>query len=163
MAMTTIEENNIIGKACAIIKDFENFKEFAYLDSGGVWTYGYGFTKTQTGNPVKKNDWINKNDSDKFIEKIVKSDFEEIKKLLKQNLNKNQLSALLSFVYNIGVTRFRRSTLLSLINKKADENTVSKEFLKWVYDNGQIVRGLQNRRIKEVAIYFTKEIGTLNL
>lgn len=161
--MTTIEENNIIGKACAIIKDFEKFKEFAYLDSGGVWTYGYGFTKTPMGNPVKKNDWINKNDSDKFIEKIVKSDFEEIKKVIKQNLNKNQLSALLSFVYNIGLTRFRRSTLLSLINKKADENTISKEFLKWVYDNGQIVRGLQNRRSKEVNIYFTKEIGNLNL
>lgn len=158
-----ISEDLLFSKAVTIIKDFENFKEWAYLDSGGVWTYGYGFTKTPNGNTVKKGDHINKSDADLFIKEIIKKDYYQIKYLVKQMLNFNQWSALLSFVYNIGVTRFKRSTLLSYINKKQSEDVIKKEFMRWVYDNGQIVKGLQNRRRKEVAIYFTTELGKLNL
>ena len=98
-----------------------------------------------------------------FIKKIILKDYLQLQHLVKFPLNEYQWIALLSFVYNIGITRFSRSTLLSKINKQAGKDEITKEFKKWVYANGQVVKGLQNRRNKEIAKYFYSEPGRLDL
>lgn len=153
----------LIIKAANFIKELEGFKPIAYLDSGGVWTYGVGFTRTPNGTKVKKGDYINEADSLVFLRKIITSDLQQIKQLIKVPLGSYQWIALLSFVYNIGVTRFTTSTLLQKINNSAGKEEISKEFKKWIYANGQVVKGLQNRRNKEINLYYTEDIASLNL
>lgn len=158
-----ISSDLLIIKAANLIRELENFKPLAYLDSGGVWTYGIGFTRTPNGLKVQKGDYINEPDSMIFLRKIIASDLQKIKQLIKVPLGSYQWIALLSFVYNIGVTRFAKSTILKKINNSSGKDDISREFKKWIYDNGQVVKGLQNRRNKEVSIYFTEEIGNLYL
>lgn len=153
----------LIIKAATFIKELEGFKPLAYLDSGGKWTYGIGFTKTPNGSTVKKGDYISEPNSMIFLRKIIASDLQRIKELIRVPLGSYQWIALLSFVYNIGITRFTTSTLLKKINNSAGKEEISREFKKWIYDNGQVVKGLQNRRNKEVNLYFTEEIGNLYL
>ena len=82
-------------------------------------------------------------------------DAAEIKKLVNPYLNSNQLNALISFVYNVGINGFRNSTMLKLLNAGADKQTVANEFDRWVYDNGVKVQGLVNRRIAEKKLFLT--------
>ena len=158
-----ITQDLLLIKASVFIEELEGFKEYAYLDSAGIWTYGIGFTKTPGGNAIQKYDRISKADSHKFLQKIVLNDLLQIQKVVQVPLNDYQWIALLSFVYNIGNTRFRRSTILSKINKQAGKEEITKEFRKWVYAKGQLIKGLQNRRNKEISKYFYSETGKLNL
>ena len=71
-------------------------------------------------------------------------------------LTQNQYDALVSFVFNVGVTAFKYSTLKKYINAKQYKKA-SDEFLKWnkMTDNGvkKEVAGLTNRRISEKALF----------
>ena len=72
------------------------------------------------------------------------------------DLTQNQYDALVSFVFNVGITAFRFSTLKKYINGKQYKKA-SDEFLKWnkmtVAGVKKEVRGLTNRRIAEKALF----------
>ena len=158
-----ISQDLLIIKASNFISDLEGFREYAYLDSAGIWTYGFGFTKTPNGYKVGQFDRISKDKSLDFIKKIILKDYLQLQHLVKVPLNEYQWVALLSFVYKLGITRFSRSTLLSKINKQAGKDDITTEFKKWIYANGQVVKGLQNRRNKEIAKYFFSWNAKLDL
>lgn len=158
-----ISQDLLIIKASNFIADLEGFREYAYLDSAGIWTYGFGFTKTPNGNKVSQFDRISKDKSLAFIKTIILIDYLQLQHLVKVPVNEYQWVALLSFVYNIGIPRFSRSALLSKINKQAGQDEITKEFKKWIYANGQVITGLQNRRNKEIAKYFFTWSGKLDL
>ena len=126
-----ISQDLLIIKASNFITDLEGFREYAYSDSAVIWTYGFGFTTTPNGNKVGQFDRISKDKSLDFIKKIILKDYLQLQHLVKVPLNEYQWIALLSFVYNIGITRFSRSTLLSQINKQAGKDEITKEFKKW--------------------------------
>lgn len=79
-----------------------------------------------------------------------------IKPLIKVPLTKNQQVALASFVFNIGVPRFKSSTMLKLINQ-GKLREASLEFPRWIYVtiNGkkQVSEGLRARRLREQALF----------
>ena len=158
-----ISQDLLLIKASNFIADLEDFREYAYLDSAGIWTYGFGFTKTPNGNKVWQFDRISKDTSLAFIKTIILKDYLQLQHLVQVPLNEYQYVALLSFVYNIGITRFSRSTLLSKINKNAGQVEITREFKKWVYADGQVIKGLQNRRNKEITKYFFSWSGKLDL
>ena len=158
-----ISQDLLLIKAANFIADLEGFREYAYLDSAGIWTYGFGFTITPNGNKVGQYDRISRDRSLDFLKTIILKDYLQINHLVRVPLNEYQWIALLSFVYNIGVPRFSRSTLLSQINKQAGKEEITREFKRWIYANGQLIKGLQNRRNKEIAQYFFTWSGTLNL
>lgn len=150
-----ITENLLFHKTAVFITELEEYRENAYLDSGGVWTYGIGFTKTPTGQRVKNGDRINIDDCKLHLMNIILNDYYKIKNLVKVSLSVNQWTALLSFVYNISVTAFAKSTILKMINNNSPNEIIIREFSRWVYDNGQVVNGLKNRRKKEIARYLS--------
>ena len=128
----------------------------AYQDSGGVWTIGWGSTYDfDKQRKVLPGDKITQVQAQKWLEMETSKDAAEIKKLVNPYLNSNQLNALISFVYNVGINGFRNSTMLKLLNAGADKQTVANEFDRWVYDNGVKVQGLVNRRIAEKKLFLT--------
>jgi hypothetical protein len=82
----------------------------------------------------------------------------EIRKAVIGELSPPQYAALISFVSNLGMENFKKSTLLKKIN---DRNfaAATSEFHRWIYSKGKPDLNLIKRR-KEETLLFTR--GTLN-
>lgn len=75
-------------------------------------------------------------------------------------LNQNQFDALASFVYNIGATAFRNSTLLKLLNQ-GDYAGAAGQFGRWNMFGGHVNAGLVARRKSEAA-QFTSPVADVS-
>jgi lysozyme len=130
-----------------LIKKWEGLKLEAYQDGGGVWTIGWGHTKTaQSGMKISRSE------AERLLKEDLKWVEKAIKDLVKVKLSQNELDALSSFVFNVGATQFRSSTLLKKLNR-GDKTGAANELLRWVYDNGKVVQGLKNRREDERSYF----------
>lgn len=139
-----------------IIAQFEGLRLEAYPDSAGVWTIGYGTTKNpDTGAKIKQGDKITKAKALEWLKKDTASFQAGVKKLVKVPINDNQLAALTSLAYNIGLTAFSRSTLLRLLNSKVNKELVAAQFLRWNRAGGKVVKGLTIRRQLESDLFLT--------
>lgn len=136
-----------------LIKQFESLKLTAYDDGGGVWTIGYGSTIINH-KPVKKGDIITLEQANLAFDSDISIFQNNVLKLIKKPLNQNQFDSIISLVYNIGLTNFKKSTLLKKLNINPDDITIKDEFLKWKFDNGKMIQGLLNRRIIEASNYY---------
>ena len=139
---------DISAKGYDMIKFFEGLKLQAYLDTGGVWTIGYGTIKYPNGTRVNKGDTCTEPQALEWLINDSKWVDACLDKHIKVKLNQNQFDALASFVYNIGETAFVKSTMLSLINANK-LNDAALQFDRWVNDNGKRIQGLVNRRSAE--------------
>lgn len=137
----------------ALIRSFEGCKLRAYKDSGGVWTIGYGTTRI-AGQPIKPTLTISQAEAEILLQAQVEEHWLAAEKhiLHADELSQYQVDALASFVYNVGVGAFSKSTLLKLLNKGLDMHAAD-EFLKWNKDNGRVVRGLTRRRHAERQMF----------
>ena len=147
---------DISEKGFSIIKEFEGFESEAYLDTGGVWTIGYGTIKYPNGVRVKKGDKCTKEQAESWLKNDSKWVDACLDKYVKVSINQNQFDALASLVYNIGETAFVKSTLLEKLNK-GDFKGAADQFDRWVNDNGKRIQGLVNRRAKEKLLFLTKQ------
>lgn len=77
---------------------------------------------------------------------------------LNLSLRQCQWDAIVSFVFNVGIGNFKSSTLLAKIRINPDDNSIMDEFLRWVYANGKVMRGLQKRRLTEMKLYFSDKL-----
>lgn len=139
-----------------IIAQFEGLRLKAYQDTAGVWTIGYGTTKNpDTGQKIKEGDTITKAKALDWLKKDTAAFKAGVEKLVKVPVNDNQLAALTSLAYNIGLTAFGRSTLLRYLNSNVAKEQVAAQFLRWNRSGGQIVRGLTIRRKLESDLFLT--------
>lgn len=134
-----------------LLKELEGFRKEAYKDTGGVWTIGYGTTRV-SGKPVEAGLTCTESQAQAWLSDDIAWAQTAVNKLVKVPLKQGMFDALVSFVYNVGEEQFRRSTLLRLLNLK-QYIEASKQFAQWKYDNGKVVNGLINRRIKETAMF----------
>lgn len=65
--------------------------------------------------------------------------------------NPNQIAALLSFIYNLGIGNYKISTLRKKINKELFYEA-SLEFAKWNKANAKVMKGLTRRRKAEANL-----------
>lgn len=141
-------------KAFDIIKVFEGERLQAYPDTGGIWTIGYGTTvNPDTGKPIKEGDTIDKATAERWLKQDIEKRQYALSKLIKVPVNANQLAALTSLAYNIGLGAFQTSTLLKLLNRNATKLQVADEFLKWNKIKGTVSKGLSNRRKLERDLF----------
>ena len=131
------------------IKGHEGFRAKAYKCPADVWTIGYGHTLN-----VKSTDVINKSQGEYFLRQDVEHAEREINKH-NLKLNQNQFDALVSFVFNLGVGNFAKSTLLRKAKVNTNDPSIRNEFGRWVYAGGKVLPGLVKRRNEEADLYFT--------
>lgn len=148
-----MEIDKALELALSAIKQFEGCKLKAYLDTGGVWTIGWGSTHYNDASSIKQGDVIDQAKADDLLSEQVKGYYITVKKM-PVILTNTQIAALTSFCYNEGIRRFTTSTLYTMVIKDPHNSNIANEFLKWDYDNGKINQGLLNRRKKEAEIYF---------
>lgn len=144
-------------KGYDLIKRFEGYSDRPYKCPAGISTIGYGNTYYPNGTKVKITDpKITKEYANEILAHIADEFAADVLKLVKSKISVNQLNALTSFAYNVGVNNLAKSTLLKLVNINPNDAMIAKEFLKWNKAGGKVLNGLTNRRIAESALYFTK-------
>ena len=138
--------------AYELIKQFEGLRLEAYLCPAGIWTIGYGHTSG-----VSPNSFITIQEADEYLHRDVAAIEIQLNKL-NLSLRQCQWDAIVSFVFNVGIGNFKASTLLAKIRINPDDNSIIDEFLRWVYANGKVMRGLQKRRLTEMKLYFSDKL-----
>lgn len=141
------------GIAVDIIKEFEGFKANEYLDLAGIRTIGWGTTNFDKN--IKK---VTKQEAEAYLNRDISIILNDLRKIIKVPLNHNQWAALISFVYNVGITAFKHSTLLKLINAQKNIYEIETEFMKWKHVGKKVVEGLVNRRRKEFLLFSKKAL-----
>lgn len=147
-----------------MIKSFEACRLEAYQDSGGVWTIGWGHARQ-----VRRGDICTAAQAESwFLEDIGGTELIVLNCLPDVELNDNQLSALVSFVYNVGLgykgikdgflslVSGKPSTLLACLRAR-DFAGAAAEFPKWCKIRGTPSDGLLRRRVAEQALFLKPE------
>jgi len=117
---------NISENGIKILMLREGSRNKAYKDTKGIWTIGVG----HTGPEVKAGlVWTDKQVMDAFKQDIRTSEL-AINVSVLVALTQNQYDALVSFVFNVGVNAFKRSTMLRFINLK-QFTKAQQEFDRW--------------------------------
>ncbi|MDN4163958.1 lysozyme [Cytophagales bacterium LB-30] len=93
---------------------------------------------------------ITLNESEMLFDADLKWSIDAVKKHVKVPLTQNQFDALVSFVYNIGESQFKTSSVLKNINAGIQGETIKENFLAWNRPPSAFAR-----RKKEVELYFT--------
>lgn len=146
------QENLIVdGKPTSVvdidsIKKWEGLRLEGYMPTpNDVPTIGYGHTKTAKMGMVI---------TEKQAEDLLRQDLswvrEVISKEVKVPLTQKQYDALASFIFNVGGSAFRKSTMLRKLNA-SDYVGAANEFPRWDKQKGTTLLGLTRRRAYEKA------------
>lgn len=154
-----IYSNTYTENAVNIIKKFEQFKSTPYQNKGDKPTIGFGTTEYvssdgKTRKPVTMKDAyeISEDLADDYIRNylnfVVMPSLNNY--LRKRNLNRNQIDALVSIMYNKGNTAFLNSPIFTAVNKNPKDPNLQKIFLA---DAAGKDPGILARRKEEWKLY----------
>ena len=129
-------KDEFLPQALDIIREFEGFREQAYVDTDGTPVIGYGLSRVD-GRKVNLGDRISVAKADSVLTKEVQHLQDKIESMVQVELNSNQLSALTSFAFNVGIYGLESSTLLKKLNT-GDYLGAAAEFTRW---NKATIRG----------------------
>ena len=141
-----------------LIKQFEGCKLLAYRDPGSKdglpITIAYGATMYEDGTKIKLGDVITQERANSLLQLDIDKRTNALA-AMNLNLNSNQFDAITSFVYNVGISAFESSTMLKKIKANPNDATIKSEFMKWIKNNGNVMKGLITRRTLEANLYFS--------
>ena len=145
--------------ALRLIKRWEGCHLKAYPDpgtGGDPWTIGWG----STGPGIRKGVVWTQQQADDRLEADVRKFMDGVSKAVTAPLMENQLGALTSLAYNIGLGAFQKSTLLRKLNA-LDYKGAADEFLRWNRAGGRVMKGLTNRRTGERAVFIGPDFSNV--
>ena len=135
-----------------LIKKWEQFRSKAYLCPAGVWTQGYGHTKTVTSTSLDIEEWQ--------AEDLLKTDINVVEIQLKTilsgfKLSQQQYDAIISFCFNLGAGAFKRSNAYGYMIKDINDKRIADSWLTFRNAGGKYLRGLMLRRLDELQLYYS--------
>lgn len=152
-----VSSYQISSETIAQIKLLEGFRARATPLGDGRWAVGYGHVAS-----TKRSSIVTRVQADLLLRYDLNVISEALSALVYTPLNSNQIDALASFVYNIGLDAFEGSTVLRLINAGAllEAATAMEQWCHaTVAGQPQEVDGLIRRRAMEKALFLKPEGG----
>jgi len=157
---------NVSDKAIKMIIHHEGLRLKPYRCPAKLWTIGVGHVlypdqgkmaiNERDGYQLRPED--NRVFTQEEVNNILKADlkrFEQgVDKYITTQLTQGMFDALVSFSFNVGLGTLQRSTLRMKLNR-GDKEGASEELLKYCMAGGKILKGLQNRRIDEKAMFLS--------
>lgn len=137
----------------ALIKEFEGLQVKPYRCPGGVWTIGYGHTRTVQAGMV-----ISEAEADVLLKEDLRLVERAVSRIVQVKLSDNQFAALVSFAFNVGVGNFERSTLVRLLNRGWYDQ-VPAQLMRWNRAAGEVYGGLARRRAAEVKLWKRSDVA----
>ena len=141
-------------EAIKLIRHHEGVRNKPYQCPAKLWTVGIGhligdgktlppeWNKTFTNEEI---DGLLKRDLNRFERGILKM-------LPNVRLRQCEFDALVSFSFNLGLGTFQRSTLRQAL-LRGDKETAMESLMKYCRAGGKVLRGLENRRKDERAMF----------
>lgn len=140
----------------AMLKHFEGWEPLPYDDPAGYCTVGFGhllaLAACATLSPLPHAEGLSAEAGENLLELDTRYARQGVRRLVEVELDDDQFSALSSFVFNIGLEKFSKSTLLSLLNEGAHD-LAAKQLARWVKAGGKVQNGLVARRACEYALF----------
>ena len=140
--------------AAALCRPFEGLRLKPYICPAGYPTIGYGTIYKPDGTKVTMEDApITKETAEEWLLHELRHNY--LAGVLKASptliTNPRALGAMADFAYNLGVARYRSSTLRRKIDVQ-DWDAAKEELMKWVRGGGKVLPGLVKRRTAECAL-----------
>jgi lysozyme len=148
-------QNQALILAADLCRFFEGFSSKPYICPAGYPTIGYGTVYKPDGSkvtmrdqPISRelaNEWLMRELQHNYMAGVLKASPILIR-------NQRLLAAITDFAYNLGVGRYRASTL----KRRVDVNDllgVETELRKWVRGGGKVLPGLVKRRQAEIDLF----------
>ncbi len=152
-----MELRPIYDEGLSVTKFLEGFREMPYNDAARFCTIAYGhLIKRSRCNGNEPEEFRNGISEPKGA-RLLMTDMERaqiaVLTMTKVPLTDGQYAALCDFVYNVGTGNFKKSSLLSVVNKQQFDR-VPSQFRRWAKANGRIIKGLKIRRENEIELFF---------
>jgi lysozyme len=131
--MKHLDQLRISDAGVKVLVEREGLKTTAYLDEVAqppVWTIGIGHTSAAGPPKVTSGMTISEDEAWSIFWTDTERFRAEARKLVTVPLEQHQLDALASFVFNIGTTQFRKSTVLKRLNA-GDYPGAGEAILMW--------------------------------
>jgi lysozyme len=157
---------NVSSEAIKVIQHHEGIRYKAYRCPAKLWTVGVGHVlyPEQGKLPIDQRDGFalrpedNRDFSKDEVDAILKSDLQRFERgvlsFCPVVLSQGMFDGLVSFSFNVGLGTLQRSTLRQKL-LRGDKAGAAEEFLKYCMAGGKILKGLQNRRIDERALFIS--------
>jgi lysozyme len=145
---------NVSDRGIRLIKHHEGVRNKPYRCPAGLWTVGVGHL---IGDGKSLPESWNRTFSEDEINGLLKRDlsgFERgIHKMLpNMPLRQCEFDCLVSFAFNLGLGTFQRSGVRQAL-LRGDKKAAMESLVKYCKAGGKILKGLQNRRLDEKALF----------
>lgn len=148
----------------ALVEWWEEYRREAYRD-GKYWSVGFGHSSSIGTPPAVDEHTIVETIEEArailIVDMKVKAD--EVRRILKVELEPRPFWALCSLDYNTGITKLKQSTLIALINGGIPPVEAAMGFYDFITAGHQYtgervtLRGLARRRLAEWDFFLTKD------
>lgn len=133
-----------------------------YRDKVGIWTIGIGCTYYASGIRVGPTDSpLTLEEAHALFRTVAKLYEDTVWSVTRDDINQNMFDALVSLCYNIGISHFKGSTVLKMVNSSPHNHSIRDAFLAW--DEGRnpvtgklvVLQDLVARRKREAFLYLS--------
>lgn len=145
----------ISSRGIKLIVGYEGFSPKPYTCAGGKVTIGLGHKIL----PTERFTELTFVAAEELLKKDVEIAERGIERLVKKPINQLMFDALVSFVFNIGIGNFNKSSVLLFLNA-GDYYRSALSFHLWNKAGGNFSNGLIKRRAEEVLLFI---IGAIKL
>ena len=136
-----------------LIKKYEGLSLESYKCPMGYWTIGYGNRWMKDGSAVVSGLKITKEYADELLEHFIKTEILPTFKTLGLNhLTQNQKEAVISLIYNIGLSTFLKSKLYTAIKN----NNYAEICKEWDFGFINNLKGIFKRRTEELYLFISE-------
>jgi lysozyme len=156
----------VSAKALEVIRHHEGVRQRPYRCPAKLWTVGVGHVlypeqgklkiEDRDGFPLRPEDY--RLYSMEEVNGILAADLQRFERGVEQfipvKLTQGQFDSLVSFSFNVGLGTLQRSTLRQKV-LRGDMQGAAEELLKYCMAGGKPLKGLQNRRIDERAMFLS--------
>lgn len=159
---------NVSLKAIELIKHHEGVRFRPYRCPAKLWTVCVGHVLYPEQGKLKLEDRdaysLRPEDNRQFtkeeVDGILRSDLARFERGVAQfcpvPLTQGMFDGLVSFSFNVGLGTLQRSTLRQKL-LRGDKAGAAEELLKYCMAGGKVLKGLQNRRIDERALFLSPQ------
>jgi lysozyme len=144
----------VLNIAAALCRKFEGLRLRPYICPAGYPTIGYGTVNKPDGTRVSMDDSpIDQETAEAWLLHELGSTYLPGVLLASPGLlaRPDALGALTDFAYNLGVPRYKSSTLRRRVNEQ-DWSAAKHELSRWVHGDGRVLPGLVRRRRAEADL-----------